>query len=129
MQQKRDHLRADPDRWRDDLKGEERLRFVINVLTRLRVCAPDGRFDLTMKGEPPPPPPPLLPWFELERRQSRDARIIFGHWSALGFVRRDGVVGMDTGCVWGGALTAFDLDRERAPISLACGAHQLIGAA
>jgi bis(5'-nucleosyl)-tetraphosphatase (symmetrical) len=119
----------DPDRWRDDLKGEERLRFVINVLTRLRVCTPDGRVDLTMKGEPPPPPSPLRPWFELERRQSRDTRIIFGHWSALGFVRRNGVVGLDTGCVWGGALTAFDLDRERAPISLACGAHQLIGAA
>jgi bis(5'-nucleosyl)-tetraphosphatase (symmetrical) len=119
----------EPDRWRDDLKGEERLRFVINVLTRLRVCTPAGRVDLTMKGEPPPPPSPLRPWFEIENRQSRDARIIFGHWSALGFVQRDGVVGLDTGCVWGGALTAFDLDRERAPISLACGAHQLIGAA
>jgi len=119
----------DPDRWSEDLKGEARLRFVINVLTRLRVCTADGRVDLTMKGEPPPPPAPLRPWFELQTRQSRDTRIIFGHWSALGFVQRHGVVGLDTGCVWGGALTAFDLDRERAPVSLPCGAHQLVGAA
>jgi bis(5'-nucleosyl)-tetraphosphatase (symmetrical) len=119
----------EPDRWSDDLKGEQRLRFAINVLTRLRVCTSDGRVDLTMKGEPPPPPSPLRPWFEIESRKSRDTRIIFGHWSALGFVQRHGVVGLDTGCVWGGALTAFDLDRERAPISLACGAHQLVGAA
>ena len=119
----------EPDRWREDLKGEERLRFVINVLTRLRVWTNEGRIDLSMKGEPPAPPSPLRPWFEIENRQSRDARIIFGHWSALGFVQRHGVVGLDTGCVWGGALTAFDLDRERAPISLGCGAHQLVGAA
>ncbi|GAC1699240.1 MAG: symmetrical bis(5'-nucleosyl)-tetraphosphatase [Steroidobacteraceae bacterium] len=119
----------DPDCWNEDLKGEQRLRFVINVLTRLRVCTADGRVDLTIKGEPPPPPSPLRPWFELEARHSRDTRIIFGHWSALGFVRRHGVVGLDTGCVWGGALTAFDLDHERAPIALPCGAHQFIGAA
>ncbi len=118
----------DPDRWSEDLGGEERLRFVINVLTRLRVCTPDGRVDLTMKGEPPPPSP-LRPWFELPQRHSRDTRIIFGHWSALGLVQRHGVVGLDSGCVWGGALTAFDLDRERAPISLPCSAHQRIGAA
>ncbi len=124
------HMYGDePDRWSEDLEGAERLRFVINVLTRLRVCTSDGRVDLAMKGEPPPPPAPLRPWFELETRHSRDTRVIFGHWSALGFVQRHGVVGLDTGCVWGGALTAFDLDRERAPISLGCGAHQLIGAA
>jgi bis(5'-nucleosyl)-tetraphosphatase (symmetrical) len=119
----------EPERWSEDLKGMERLRFVINVLTRLRVCTSDGRVDLAMKGEPPPPPSPLRPWFELESRQSRDTRVIFGHWSALGLVQRHGVVGLDTGCVWGGALTAFDLDRECAPISLACSPHQLIGAA
>ena len=119
----------EPDRWSEELRGGERLRFTINVLTRLRVCTRDGRVDLTMKGAPPPPPSPLRPWFELENRQSRDTRIIFGHWSALGLVQRHGVVGLDTGCVWGGALTAFDLDRERAPISLGCDAHQLVGAA
>jgi bis(5'-nucleosyl)-tetraphosphatase (symmetrical) len=119
----------EPDRWREDLQGMERLRFVINVLTRLRLCTADGRTDFSLKGEPPPPPSALRPWFELRGRRSRDARIIFGHWSALGLVAREGVVGLDTGCVWGGALTAFDLDQERAPISLRCRAHQLIGAA
>jgi bis(5'-nucleosyl)-tetraphosphatase (symmetrical) len=118
----------EPDRWREQLAGVERLRFVINVLTRLRVCTAEGRTDFGLKGEPPPPPSPLRPWFELPGRRSRDSRIIFGHWSALGLVQREGVVGLDTGCVWGGALTAFDLDRERAPSSVACAGHQLIGA-
>jgi bis(5'-nucleosyl)-tetraphosphatase (symmetrical) len=119
----------EPDRWRDDLRGMERLRFVINVLTRLRLCTADGRTDFSVKGPSPPPSSPLRPWFELRARRSREARIIFGHWSALGLVAREGVVGLDTGCVWGGALTAFDLDQERAPVSVRCRAHQLIGAA
>ena len=119
----------EPDRWREDLRGMERLRFVINVLTRLRLCSADGRTDFSVKGEPPHPPSPLRPWFELRGRRSRDVRIIFGHWSALGLVVRQGVVGLDTGCVWGGALTALDLDQERAPIAVRCAAHQLIGAA
>jgi bis(5'-nucleosyl)-tetraphosphatase (symmetrical) len=119
----------EPARWREDLKGTDRLRFVINVLTRLRVCSAEGLANFSMKGEPPPPPSPLRPWFEIATRASRDSRIIFGHWSALGLVLRDGVVGLDTGCVWGGRLTAFDLDAERAPLSLGCAGYQLIGAA
>jgi bis(5'-nucleosyl)-tetraphosphatase (symmetrical) len=118
----------EPDRWREDLAGADRLRFVINVLTRLRVCTAEGRTDFGLKGEPPPPPSPLRPWFELPGRRSRDGRVIFGHWSALGLVQRHDVVGLDTGCVWGGALTAFDLDRERAPVKVGCAGHQLIGA-
>jgi bis(5'-nucleosyl)-tetraphosphatase (symmetrical) len=112
----------EPDRWSDELSGMERLRFAINVLTRLRVCAADGRVDLEVKGKPPPHSP-LRPWFELGNRRSRDARIIFGHWSALGFVVRKGVVGLDSGCVWGGALTAFDLDAERPPIVTSCAGY------
>ena len=92
----------------------ERLRFTINVLTRLRLCTADGRVDIALKGPPPPPPSPLRPWFEHPHRASRDARIIFGHWSALGLVQRPDVVGLDTGCVWGGALTALDLDTAAA---------------
>src|SRR5205807_1039523 len=80
----------EPDRWHPLLAGMQRLRFVINVLTRLRVCTADGRVDFTMKGEPPPPPSPLRPWFAHAQRESRDARIIFGHWSALGLVREHG---------------------------------------
>jgi bis(5'-nucleosyl)-tetraphosphatase (symmetrical) len=116
-----------PEHWSPKLRGTERLRFVINVLTRLRVCTADGRVDLGVKGPPPPPPSPLRPWFELEGRASRDTRIVFGHWSALGLVLRAGLVGLDTGCVWGGALTAFDLETERAPVSVPCGAYQRPG--
>jgi bis(5'-nucleosyl)-tetraphosphatase (symmetrical) len=121
-----DHMYGDePDRWSDDLSEKDRLRFTINVLTRLRVCMADGRIDLKWKGKPPPSNSPHQPWFDIERRQSRDARVIFGHWSALGFVQRNGVVGLDSGCVWGGSLTAFDLDTDRPPITVACSGYQL----
>jgi bis(5'-nucleosyl)-tetraphosphatase (symmetrical) len=117
----------EPDRWSERLTGMERLRFVINVLTRLRLCTADGRIDVAIKGTPPPPPSPLRPWFEHAQRATRDARVIFGHWSALGLVRRPGLLGLDTGCVWGGALTAADLDSERAPLSVPCAGYQRIG--
>jgi bis(5'-nucleosyl)-tetraphosphatase (symmetrical) len=117
----------EPDRWSERLTGMERLRFVINVLTRLRLCTADGRIDVAIKGTPPPPPSPLRPWFEHAQRATRNARVIFGHWSALGLVRRPGLLGLDTGCVWGGALTAADLDSGRAPLSLPCAGYQRIG--
>ena len=124
-----DHMYADePNQWSDDLAGAERWRFAINVLTRLRVCTADGRIDLKMKGKPPDADAgsatAFRPWFELGGRHSRDARTVFGHWSALGLVLAKGIVGLDTGCVWGGALTAFDLDSERPPISVPCGGYQ-----
>jgi bis(5'-nucleosyl)-tetraphosphatase (symmetrical) len=121
-----DHMYGDePDQWSTELAGADRLRFTINVLTRLRVCTADGRIDFKWKGKPPGSNSPQQPWFDAKPRASRDARIIFGHWSALGFVRRAGVVGLDSGCVWGGALTAFDLDSERPPITVACNRYQL----
>ena len=118
----------EPERWDERLAGFERLRFTINVLTRLRLCTADGRVALDAKGTPPPPPSPLRPWFEHPARRSRSARVIFGHWSALGLVQEHGVVGLDTGCVWGGALTALDLDAQRSPVSLQCAGYQRIGA-
>ena len=117
----------EPDRWDARLAGMERLRFVINVLTRLRLCTADGRVDIAIKGAPPPPPSPLRPWFAHAQRATREARIIFGHWSALGLVQLPGVIGLDTGCVWGGALTAQDLDAERPLLSVPCAAYQRIG--
>ena len=121
-----DHMYGDePDRWDDDLKGTDRLRFTINVLTRLRVCTADGTVDLKMKGKAPPSSSDYQPWFDAKDRLSRYARVIFGHWSALGFVKRNGVVGLDSGCVWGGALTAYDLDSEHAPIAVKCKGYQL----
>jgi bis(5'-nucleosyl)-tetraphosphatase (symmetrical) len=121
-----DHMYGDePDRWSDDLDTKEKLRFTINVLTRLRVCTRDGRIDLKWKGKPPPPNSTYQPWFEVESRQSLYTRILFGHWSALGFVARNGVIGLDSGCVWGGALTAVDLDSERPPVTVPCAGYQL----
>ena len=117
-----------PDRWSDSLQGTDRLRFAINVLTRLRVCTSDGRIDLKMKGPASEIQPPWRPWFEHESRKSREVRVIFGHWSALGLVQSHGVVGLDTGCVWGGTLTALDLDNPDArPVSTPCTAYQSIG--
>ena len=121
-----DHMYGDePDQWSDDLAEKDKLRFTINVLTRLRVCTVDGRVDLKWKGKPPPSNSPCQPWFDVEGRESRDARVIFGHWSALGFVQRNGVVGLDSGCVWGGSLTALDLDVDQPPSTVACSGYQL----
>lgn len=116
-----------PDHWSETLAGVARLRFTVNVLTRLRMCTPDGRFDLKVKGPPAEARSGLLPWFEIRDRASRDARIIFGHWSALGYINAHGVVGLDTGCVWGGSLTAFNLDRAEERVSLPCTGYQSPG--
>lgn len=118
----------EPTRWSEMLVGTERLRFAINVLTRLRVCTHDGDVDLKMKGKPPKAGSKLLPWFDIETRRSTGTRVVFGHWSALGLVIRGDVVGLDSGCVWGGALTAFDLDTARPPIAVACTGYQPLDA-
>jgi bis(5'-nucleosyl)-tetraphosphatase (symmetrical) len=100
-----------PARWDDSLKGADRLRCVINALTRLRFVRADGTMDLKFKGEASSAPRGLLPWFEHPERATHPARggapIVFGHWSALGLVQRPEVVCLDTGCVWGGQLTAM----------------------
>ncbi|HTT02639.1 MAG TPA: symmetrical bis(5'-nucleosyl)-tetraphosphatase [Steroidobacteraceae bacterium] len=114
-----------PDRWSERLVGMERWRFVVNVLTRLRVCTPRGRVDLRMKGPPERTPRGYRPWFELEQRRSAGTRVVFGHWSALGYVNAHGVLGLDTGCVWGGALTAVNLDSDAPPVRLPCSGYQL----
>ncbi len=124
-----EHMYGDePQRWDERLAGAERQRFIINVLTRLRLCTADGRVDISIKGPPPPPPAPLRPWFEHPQRASREVRVIFGHWSALGLVVRPGLLGLDSGCVWGGTLTAADLDSDRQPVCVRCAAYQEIGA-
>jgi bis(5'-nucleosyl)-tetraphosphatase (symmetrical) len=112
-----------PDRWSEELRGMERLRFAINALTRMRVCTADGRIDVKMKGPPNEARLPYRPWFEHAARLTRDVRVIFGHWSALGLIQAHGVVGLDTGCVWGGALTALNLDDGTAqPLCESCAA-------
>ncbi len=109
------HLYGDlPDHWRDDLHGFERLRVVVNAFTRLRYCDREGRMDLRQKGPVGSQPPELLPWFRLPHRRSANVRLVFGHWSALGLYQGHNVIGLDSGCVWGRALSAVRLDAEPA---------------
>lgn len=98
-----------PDRWRDDLTGVDRLRVITNVFTRLRLCTADGKMEFAHKGAPTHLPRGYRPWFSAQRRRNRATTIIFGHWAALGLYMKDNVAGLDTGCVWGRDLTAFRL--------------------
>jgi bis(5'-nucleosyl)-tetraphosphatase (symmetrical) len=98
------------------LSGIDRLRFTVNVLTRMRFVTPDGRVDLKQKGKPGSAHKPLIPWFKAPQRATRELRIVFGHWSALGLHREPGVLGLDSGCVWGGALSAANLDDPQTPV-------------
>jgi bis(5'-nucleosyl)-tetraphosphatase (symmetrical) len=108
-----------PDRWQDDLEGDERLRYITNALTRLRVCDPGGRLLLKFKGPLEEMPDGALPWFRAPGRRWAGARIVCGHWSALGYFDEGGVLGLDTGCVWGGTLTAQRLDAAGPPVAVA----------
>jgi bis(5'-nucleosyl)-tetraphosphatase (symmetrical) len=107
----------EPDRWDTDLTGWDRLRFVVNCLTRMRYCTRRGRLDLKPKGPPGTQDDKLLPWYEVPDRRSRGERIIFGHWATLHLASPEpgahNVWGLDTGCVWGGRLTAMRLEDLR----------------
>ena len=98
-----------PELWDPGLRGLERLRFITNCLTRIRFVWPDGRLDFEQTGAPATAPPDLLPWFDMPGRATEAVRIVFGHWSTLGLLQRPGLLGLDTGCVWGGALSAARL--------------------
>lgn len=102
-----------PDRWSSGLKGEKRLRFITNCFTRLRYCKPDGQLALADKSRPAQGKSELIPWFAMPQRQSVSLQWLFGHWSTLGQVHwpEHKVFGLDSGCIWGGALTALCLDN------------------
>lgn len=104
-----------PDQWRDTLTGNERLRLIINCFTRMRFCRADGSLDLSAKGTPADAGDAVMPWFQVPGRRTADTRIAFGHWSQLGTVAwpQANVMGLDTGCVWGGALTALRLEDQQ----------------
>ncbi len=101
-----------PDRWSGKLKGHERLRFIVNCLTRVRMITRDGRLDMSHSGPPRTARKGLVPWFAAPDPAWAGTRIVFGHWSALGLVVEDDIVGIDTGCVWGRQLTAVRLDKR-----------------
>ena len=109
----RDFLRRmygnEPDLWIDHLSGDDRLRFIVNALTRLRIVDHAGRMHLKFKEGAAAAPEGTMPWFDHPQRATRGTPIVFGHWSTEGLVQRSNVTGIDTGCVWGGQLTALRL--------------------
>lgn len=124
-----DHMYGNlPDLWSDSLTGRDRLRFIINCFTRLRYCTVNGKLALSAKGRPGTQPSGTLPWFQVPGRRSREHTIVFGHWSTLGLYRDDGVIAVDTGCLWGGGLTALRLEDGEA-ITVNCPETQTPGVA
>jgi len=116
------HMYGDqPVEWSDQLTGWERLRFITSAFTRMRYCDRHGRLDFKEKCRPGQQPAHLVPWFKAPNRRSTGAEIIFGHWSTLGFYADNGCYALDTGCLWGGELTALRLDgSEMRRISVPC---------
>jgi bis(5'-nucleosyl)-tetraphosphatase (symmetrical) len=102
-----------PDTWRDDLEGFDRLRVIVNALTRLRFCTDDGRMDLREKRGAAFAPPGYSAWFLHENRRTASSLVVCGHWSTLGLVLAPNVLMLDSGCLGGGALTAIRLPDRR----------------
>lgn len=102
-----------PDQWDKSLTGYDRLRLITNILTRMRYCTAEGQLNLKLKANPGKQTKgKYMPWFDVIKRKSRDDKIIFGHWSTLGLVQRKNIYAIDTGCLWGGKLTALRIDTE-----------------
>ncbi len=100
-----------PNKWSNSLKGYERLRLITNTLTRMRFCTPSGQMEFDSKEGLENGPKGYIPWFKAPKRKTADTLIYFGHWSTLGLLRHDNVIGLDTGCVWGGKLTAMEVSE------------------
>jgi len=98
-----------PNKWSNSLKGNERLRVITNALTRMRFCTSGGTMEFESKEGLENGPKGYLPWFTVPKRKTTGTLIYFGHWSTLGLLRRHNVIGLDTGCVWGGKLTAMEI--------------------
>lgn len=110
-----------PNRWSDKLVGVDRLRVIVNALTRLRFCTPDGEMEFSVSDGADAAPPGYLPWYEVPGRQSANVCVAFGHWSTLGWLDRTDVLSLDTGCVWGGCLSALKLNQgKRELIQVRC---------
>lgn len=110
---------SEPSAWDDALTGWDRLRVVVNALTRMRFCTPSGHMDFRSKGSPDAPPSGHLPWYEIEPARWRTHTVVCGHWSALGYRSARDLIALDSGCLWGGELTAVRLE-DRAVAQVAC---------
>jgi bis(5'-nucleosyl)-tetraphosphatase (symmetrical) len=111
-----------PSGWKDSLTGVDRLRVIVNALTRLRFCTPQGEMEFSVTDGPAAAPAGYLPWFEVPGRQTADVCVAFGHWSTLSWLNRSDVFALDTGCVWGGSLSALKLGNGTGSL----GKHELI---
>jgi bis(5'-nucleosyl)-tetraphosphatase (symmetrical) len=119
-----------PAQWRDGLADFDRLRVIVNALTRLRFCTPEGLMDFKTKDGADGAPPGYLPWFDVPGRRTAAVTIACGHWSTLGWVSRPDLIAADTGCVWGGCLSAARIGatpREREHIEVRCAQAQQPG--
>jgi bis(5'-nucleosyl)-tetraphosphatase (symmetrical) len=103
----------EPRRWSDDLRGDDRLRAIVNACCRIRFCAPDGTMEFREKRGPGHAPPGFRPWFEVETRRSSGSLLVCGHWSTLEMQLAPNVLMIDSGCLWGGTLTAVRLPDRR----------------
>lgn len=119
------HMYGDePTQWTPTLSGYTRLRTIVNVLTRLRFCTQDDGIEFQVKEGAAHPPPGFLPWFDCKRHTEKST-IVFGHWAALGLLNREHIIGLDTGCVWGGKLTAMKL-KDRHILQVSCPAYHQV---
>ena len=116
----------EPARWDDNLEGTDRLRCVVNALTRIRFCTPDGSMDLAASKGVETALPGYLPWFDVPGRKTEEVTVVFGHWSTLGLTLRPNLISLDTGCLWGGKLTAVCLE-DRSVIQVDCPQYQRPG--
>ncbi|MFZ3004396.1 MAG: symmetrical bis(5'-nucleosyl)-tetraphosphatase [Undibacterium umbellatum] len=114
-----------PAQWHDDLQGYDRSRCIINALTRMRFCSADGVMDFDSKDGLDSAPKGFTPWFDLPRASEKTS-VVFGHWSTLGLILRDNLISLDTGCVWGGKLTAVALE-DRQVVQIDCPQQQKPG--
>lgn len=112
-----------PAAWSDELRGAPRLRVIVNALTRLRFCSADGRMEFEAKEGAGAAPAGYMPWYEVPGRRTADVQVAFGHWSTLGWMEAAGVWSLDTGCVWGGSLSALKIGAtltERELVQVPC---------
>ena len=109
----------EPNRWNETLSGAARLRVIVNALTRLRFCTADGAMEFTTKDGTDAAPSGHYPWFDAPQRRTAEITVAFGHWSTLGWLDRPNLIALDTGCVWGGCLSAVRLGPAQGTAGLA----------
>jgi bis(5'-nucleosyl)-tetraphosphatase (symmetrical) len=115
-----------PAKWDDSLRGDDRLRCIVNALTRVRYCEPDGTMVLNTPEDAVEAPPGLMAWYDLPGRKTENVTVVFGHWSLRGLIMQPNLIGLDTGCVWGGKLSAVGL-KDRTLVQVDCPQYRVPG--